>query len=306
MDEIIKVSSITQAHEMLQIEAPRHPLITVWEDSQFLQENRENFKQYEGLKIAFDMYSIMFKSNRSGSMGYGRTSYDFQHGTLIFIAPGQPVSVPTHEEEDPDGWSLSFHPDLIRKTPLGQSIDRYSFFEYESNEALHLSQEEQEHIFHVVKQIRKEYSQNLDQHSSRLIVSNLELLLDYCLRFYDRQFYTRSSVSSDLVTDFERLLKSYFNNEKPVELGIPTVSYFGEALNMSPSYLSDLLKKETGTSAKGHINDMLVNKAKSALLGTNLSVSEIAYDLGFEHPQSFTRLFKSKAGVSPKEYRHLN
>ena len=211
MDEIIRIKSITEAHKMLDVEAPRHPLITLYEDREFTKEEKESFQQYQGLKMSFDMYSIMFKSNKHGAMRYGRTSYDFQHGTLVFIGPGQVIESPAqNEEDDPDGWSLIFHPDLIRKTSLGKHIDRYTFFAYENNEALHVSIEEQNHIFNVVKQIRKEYSQNMDQHSSRLIVSNLELLLDYCLRFYDRQFYTRSTISKDFVMDFEFLVERIF------------------------------------------------------------------------------------------------
>ena len=215
---------------------------------------------------------------------------------------GHEIEIP----EDTKTWFLLFHPDLIRKSTLGKNIDNYSFFSYEANEALHLSAEEQEYVFSIVKQIKREYSQNLDTHSHQLIISNLELLLNNCLRFYDRQFYTRTSFNKDFVTEFESLLKNYFSSDMPLMHGMPKVSYFSDQLNMSANYMSDLLKKETGLSAKGHINKILVNKAKNALLNSTDSVSQIAYDLGFEHPQSFTRLFKSKTGVSPNEFRNLN
>jgi AraC-like DNA-binding protein len=249
----------------------------------------------------------MFKDEMSGSLTYGRTSYDFQNGTLIFLAPGQVME--GHEYDipaDSKTWFLLFHPDLIRRSQLEKNIDSYSFFGYESNEALHLSKEEQEYTTSIALQIKREFSQNLDSHSHQLIISNLELLLNNCLRYYDRQFYTRTSFNKDFVTDFEQLLKKYFSTNLAIDLGLPAVGYFSDKLNMSANYLSDLLKKETGLSAKGHINKILVDRAKSALLNSNESISEIAYSLGFEHPQSLTRLFKSKTGVSPAEYRNLN
>ncbi len=253
------------------------------------------------------MYSIIFKDQLCGSISYGRTSYDFQKGTVIFMAPGQVMEGHEYDiPEDGNGWSLMFHPDLIRRSNLEKNIDSYSFFNYEANEALHLSAEEQEYVLGIVKQIKKEYSQNLDEHSHQLIISNLELLLNNFLRFYDRQFYTRTSFNKDFVSEFETLLKQYFLSGMPIDKGIPMVSYFSEKLNMSANYLSDLLKKETGLSAKGHINRVLVEKAKNALLNSKEPVSQIAYNLGFEHPQSLTRLFKSKTGCTPNEYRNLN
>jgi AraC-like DNA-binding protein len=226
---------------------------------------------------------------------------------MVFIAPGQVIEPPDYEgEEESHGWVLMFHPDLIRNSTLERNMDGYTFFDYEINEALHLSKEEQDYLAGVARQIKKEFSQNLDGHSHRLILSNVELLLNNCLRFYDRQFYTRSGFNKDFVSNFEKHLKEYFNADKAIELGIPSVSYFSDELNMSANYLSDLLKKETGESAKGHINRMIVEKAKSSLLNPSLSVSEIAYSLGFEHPQSLTRLFKAKTGLTPIEYRNQN
>lgn len=302
MNEIIPIQSITEAHELMGQAAPKHPLISI----QYDKETCFN-PDFVGARMTFDAYLIMFKDKRSGSMGYGRNSYDFQEGTLVFMAPGQVMEVPEVEVlENSLGWSLAFHPDLIRKSHLAEIMDEYSFFSYEVNEALHLSAEEQQHILDVIRQIEKEYSQPIDRHSQRLIISNLELLLNYCTRFYDRQFYTRTNFNQDFVSDFEHILKAYFKSDRPRESGIPQISYFARELNMSTNYLSDLLKKETGKSAKAHINEFLVDKAKTALLSSNSSVSQIAYDLGFEYPQSLSRLFKSKTGISPNEYRNLN
>jgi AraC-like DNA-binding protein len=305
MNDIINISSITEFNQITGLPEPKHPLIGVYEDEEIQEQMKPEQMEYPGVRFTLDMYTIMFKDKIRGTMTYGRTSYDFQHGTLVFIAPGQVIEAPEYEMEDErHGWALMFHPDLIRNSTLERNMDAYTFFDYETNEALHLSKEEQEYLAGVVSQIKKEYSQNLDGHSHRLILSNIELLLNNCLRFYDRQFYTRSGFNRDFVTRFEKLLKNYFLAEKPIELGIPPVSYFSDKMNMSANYLSDLLKKETGLSAKGHINKMIVDKAKSALLNSAASVSEIAYNLGFEHPQSLTRLFKSKTGVTPNEYRN--
>ena len=304
MDQVLQIHSITQLNIAAGLPAPKHPLVAVYGNKEMLKADNTD---YEGVKISSDMYAIMFKDKIEGSLRYGRTSYDFQHGTLIFIAPGQVMEGHTYDfDENNESWMLVFHPDLIRKSTLGNNISAYTFFEYETNEALHLSVEEQAYLAGVVNQIRKEYSQNLDVHSHQLIISNLELLLNNCLRFYDRQFYTRTGFNKDLVTQFEHLLNVYFQSGKPLDIGIPTVGYFGNELNMSPNYLSDLLKKETGVSAKGHINRIIIDKAKTALLSSSLPISQIAYDLGFDHPQSLTRLFKSKTGFSPNEYRNMN
>lgn len=302
MNDIIQIKSITEAHQIMGLPAPKHPLISIQYDKDACVT-----PEFVGTRFTFATYLVMFKDKRSGTMGYGRNSYDFQESTLVFMAPGQVMEVPEMEVlENSLGWSIAFHPDLIRKSHLADIMDEYSFFSYEVNEALHLSPDEQQHILEVVKQIEKEYSQPIDRHSQRLIISNLELLLNYCTRFYDRQFYTRTNFSQDFVSEFERTLKAYFKSDKPSLLGVPQVSYFGQELNMSPNYLSDMLKKETGKSAKAHINEFLVDRAKTALLNSKISVSQIAYDLGFEHSQSLSRLFKSKTGITPHEYRTLN
>jgi len=302
MSEILHIKSIAQAHQLLGLPEPKHPLISVNLDCHLDYD-----KTLVGRKITFDNYLIFFKDGIEGSIGYGRNSYDFENSTMVFIAPGQVMEmIDCSHLKNSQGFSLTFHPDLIRKSGLGTRIDEYGFFEYESNEALHLSADERKDIEEIIAKIKREYEQNLDQHSQTLIVSNLELLLNYCLRFYDRQFYTRTNFNKDFVADFAMKISGYFKSEQPALKGIPSVKYFAEELSMSPNYLSDLLKKETGKSAKSHINDFMVNKAKNLLLGSEKAVSEIAYELGFEYPQGLNKLFKKETGMTPAEYRVSN
>ena len=302
MDEITHLKSITQACQLFGNPSPKHPLVSV-----FWAKDFPDFEDYKDVKFNSDLYMIALKDGITGSMSYGRNSYDFTEGTMVFSKPNQVMA--TQEKniaDDSKGWILLFHPDLIRKSELSRSIGSYNFFDYEVHEALHLSDEEQQTLTDLALKIEKEYNQNIDKHSQKLIIANIELLLDYCMRYYDRQFYVRTNLNQDHVSEFEHLLKDYFASEKPSELGLPSVKYCGGQLNMSPNYLSDLLKKETGKNAKDHIYAFVVNRAKNMLLGTTNSISEIAYDLGFEYPQHFSKLFKSKAGVSPLEYRSMN
>jgi AraC-like DNA-binding protein len=302
MPEILHIKSIAQAHSLLGLPEPKHPLISVNYDC-----NMNYDSALVGRKITFDNYVIFFKEGIEGSIGYGRNSYDFENSTMVFIAPGQVLEMmDCSKVKNSKGFSLTFHPDLIRRSSLGSKIDEYKFFSYESNEALHLSADERKDIEEIINKIKREYEQNLDQHSQTLIVSNLELLLNYCLRFYDRQFYTRTNFNKDLVADFAMKLSAYFKSEKPSLTGIPSVKYFASELNMSPNYLSDMLKKETGKSAKSHINDFMVNKAKNELLGTAKAINEIAYELGFEYPQGLNKLFKKETGMTPAEYRIMS
>lgn len=305
MDTILNIESISKFHKILNLPVPAHPLISLIEDSD--TKNDDIDESLFNIRFSSDMYAIMFKDNISGSIGYGRESYDYQEGTLIFSKPGQVFTSPDKNViREKKGWTLLFHPDLIRKSSLGTEIDKYSYFSYESNEALHLSPKEEKFILELVRKIQEEYSQNLDKHSQTLIVSNLELLLNYCTRFYDRQFYTRTNENKDFVVQFELVLRNSIKPSQLQENGIPSINYFGKALNMSTNYLNDLLKKETGKSIKEYIDSSVVDQAKSILLSTNKKVSEVAYDLGFDYPQSFTRLFKNKIGMSPSEYRSLN
>lgn len=296
--EIIKIKSITQLHEILGYEKPKHPLISVLDASK-IKANPE----LVGQKFSADFYLVSLKEHDCGMM-YGRNYYDFEEGTLVFTAPNQVVS--STEESvaiKQEGWMLFFHADLIRKTPLGEKIDKYSFFSYDSHEALHLSDQEKKILGECVKNIKTEYNLNIDGHSQSLFVANLELILNYCSRFYDRQFHTRTTKNKDVVSQFESLLKSYFSSDNLSELGQPTVQYFADLTHLSPNYLGDLLKKETGKNVKEHINEVLLNKAKNLLLNSSNTISEVAYELGFNYPHYFSRMFKSHTGFTPQKYR---
>jgi AraC-like DNA-binding protein len=299
---IVHINSIEELHQALGLAAPRHPLISV------IKETDIHNAAIEENKCTMNMYMISLKDGVTCSLNYGRNSYDFSKGTMVFTKPNQVISSDNEKivAQDSEGWLLFFHPDLIRKSALSKNIDLYSFFDYEVHEALHLSDEEQKIVSDIILKIKREYNQNIDKHSQKLIISNIELLLDYCNRYYDRQFYVRTNLNQDYITEFEKLLKGYFSSEKPQEIGIPSVKYCGEQLNMSPNYLSDVLKKETGKSAKDHIITFVVNKAKNQLLGSTNSVSEIAYNLGFEYPQHFSKVFKRKTGMTPAKFRTLN
>ena len=302
MSEKIRIHSVSQVHKFYGYEKPKHPLVTVLP----INDEMTNY-DYGDATYVFDLYHISLKLGISGSMVYGRNSYDFEEGTMVFMQPDQAIKVDNSEDlKGSSGWTLIFHPDLIRKSELGKVIDKYSFFSYGVHEALHLSDEEQQSLTALVQKIEKEYNQNIDRHSQELIVSNIKLLLDYCTRYYDRQFYTRTNFNQDFVAKFEALLKDYYNSDKPTELGVPTVKYCGDALNMSSHYLSDMLRKETGKSAQEHIYSQVINKAKTRLLNSTDRVGQIAYSLGFDYPQHFSKLFKAKTGMTPMEYRQLN
>lgn len=302
--ELFHIETISQAHHIMGLPKPKHPLVTV--------VRTKNFRpmiDFREMKVVNHLYQITLKDLACGNLYYGKNSYDYEEGTLVFTSPGQVTMFEggiTMEAESTKGWILAFHPDLIRKSTLGDNINNYSFFDYDVNEALHLSDDELKTIEEILNKIEKEYSQNLDKHSQNLIISNIELLLDYCTRFYDRQFYTRTNLNSDVVSKFERYLKSYYQSDDVTENGLPSVHYLAIKLNFTSSYLSDLLKKETGKTAQEHIHLFVINKAKNSLLNSGSSISEIAYALGFEYPQHFSNLFKSKTGLSPSEFRKLN
>ena len=303
MNEILNIESIDSFHKILGLTPPDHPLISIISDTESL--GRADFDEaLFNVRFSTKMYAIMYKDNISGSLSYGRNTYDFQEGTLIFVQPGQVLKTPFKSEVmGKRGWTLLFHPDLLHNSNLATKMNTYNFFSYESNEALHLSNKEKVFVAGVINQIKGEIAQNLDQHSQKLIVSNLELFLNYALRFYDRQFFTRTKVNSDYVTSFEKALNQYFENGQAKINGIPTAVYFGEQLNLSPNYLSDLLKRETGKGIKEYTDEYVIAKAKILLLNSSISVSELAYELGFDYPQSFTRLFRKKTGHSPKDFR---
>lgn len=303
MSEIYSIDSITQVHKALGLAPPKHPLVSIIDAKEI-----KSTSEYEDVKLVMNLYQVALKKSVSGKLKYGRTSYDFQEGTLVFTGPGQTLKYEAGETniDDLEGWSLIFHPDLITKSELGEKIGEFSFFEYNTNEALHLSNEEQNTLEELLDKIIKEYSQNMDKHSHKLITSNIEMILNYCVRFYDRQFYTRTNLNSDFISKFERKLKEYYQKDLAVLEGTPNLKYFSNELGLSPNYLSDVLKKETGKSAKEHIQLYIINKAKNRLLNSNDSISEIAFSLGFEYPQHFSSLFKSKTGQSPKDFRILN
>ena len=301
MTNFFHIKSVSEVNKLFGIK-PVHPLITVirkWPKGDF---------DISSFKVTSDLYLLSMKGKTKGnSFKYGKNSYDFEDGTLVFLAPNQVVSFEDPIEElDDSGWNILFHPDLIRKSAPGKSIKEFSFFNYEANEALHLSQKEKQFLIEMVDNIETEMNQNLDKHSQDLIIHNIEALLKYSERYYDRQFYTRTNVNKDYVVQFEEYLNSYFSSENLKEKGIPTLTQCGNVLNISGPYLSDLLKIETNRSAKDHIHSYIIEKAKTVLLNSSSNISEVAFDLGFEYPQHFSKLFKNKTGVSPSEYRILN
>ncbi len=301
MKPIINIQSISDINNFVQHKT-KHPLVTVIDFSK-MDELME-----EGIRISCDFYSIMFKNYCANNMKYGRQPYDFQEGSLVCIAPKQVVTMDTEVEKRDDmmGWGLFFHPDLLRGTSLGAKMKDYTFFSYEMAEALHLSDKEKEILYDCVQKIETELQENIDNHSQTLIVSNIELLLNYCQRYYGRQFITRKNSNSDVVSQIEKLLSDYFKDEKLSEKGLPSVKYLADKVHLSSGYLSDLLKKETGMNTQDHIHYYLIEEAKNILLNTNNSISEVAYKLGFEYPQYFSKLFKQKTGKTPIEYRSQN
>ena len=298
-NKFVELKSISEAHKLFGYDKPKHPLISYVDFTKIRTEVKETEAFYQ-----MSFYTVSCK-RFEGVMKYGKSYYDFHEGTLIFTAPHQVISA-SHESEMEEGWGLFFHPDLINGTSLAKRINEYSFFSYEANEALHISDDEKLILKDCVEKIQREYSQNIDKHTQGLIVSNLELLLNYCDRFYDRQFLTRSKVSKDIVQQFEYLLNDYFVKEELINVGLPDVKFFASRLNLSPNYLSDLLNRFTGKTTQEHIHLKLVDTAKSLLWGTEKSISEIAYELGFEYPSHFTKVFKTKTGLTPQQFRNTN
>jgi AraC family transcriptional regulator, transcriptional activator of pobA len=276
-----------------------HPLVSVVDLSKAAPRKMSS--------MYFGFYTVFLKEVKCGDLRYGKNTYDYQEGTLIFIAPGQVVSVENAGETyQPKGHALVFHPDIIHGTNLGRHINDYTFFGYQSNEALHVSERERKMVLDCFSKIGYELEHAIDKHSKRLIVSNIEILLNYCTRFYDRQFITRDNIIKGTLERFEELLNNYFSSEKPQTIGLPSVAYCAGELNLSANYFGDLIKKETGTSAQEYIQTKLIDVAKERIFNIDKSISEVAYELGFKYPQHFTRLFKQKTGQSPNEYRTMN
>lgn len=276
-----------------------HPLVSVIDLSKANPRRASN--------MYFGLYTIFLKDVKCGDLRYGKNIYDYQEGTLVFIGPGQVVGVDdTGVPYQPKGYALAFHPDLIHGTALGRHMQDYTFFSYQSNEALHLSERERKIVLDCFSKIEYELQHAIDKHSKKLIVSNIEVLLNYCVRFYDRQFITRDNVHKGILERFEHLLNEYFQTDKPQAVGLPSVAWCAGELNLSPNYFGDLIKKETGKTAQEYIQSKVIDVAKERIFDQSKSVSQIAYELGFKYPQHFTRLFKQRVGQSPNEYRMLN
>lgn len=295
---VYKVETISELHEIASLEKPKHPLVTVIDYSKVAIKDTP-----ESGSFVCSFYTVNFKKHCS--FIYGRQTFDHQEGTLHCTAPEQIITFDRKKETgSSEGWGLYFHPELIRNTALGKKINEYSFFTYSENEVLHLSEDEKQTLLSILKQMEKEYNTYIDHYSHDLIISNIELLLNYCKRFYGRQFITRTNQNKDILVRFEEFISGYFNAHRLKNKGIPTVKYCAEAMNLSPNYFSDLLKSETGKNTQEHIHYHLLDKAKTSLASSSLSINEIAYELGFEYPQNFSKLFKRKVGVSPSEFRN--
>lgn len=295
---MISLESITQFNAERGQET-LHPLVSVLDQSKS--------QLIQPLRYISALYIIFLKDLKCEEFKYGRNQYDYQEETLIFIAPGQVFGLDENlEPVQPNGWVLVFHPDLIRGNSLGKQIQDYSFFTYDANEALHISKREKQIVLECFEKILFELEHGIDKHSKMLILSNIELLLNYCVRFYDRQFITRDSINRDTLARFERLLQNYFQSEKPQAIGLPSVRYCAEQLNLSANYFGDLVKKETGKSAQEYIQGKVIELAKEKVFDISKSISDIAYELGFKYPQHFTRFFKQQVGYSPSEYRSIN
>lgn len=299
MDKICKLQTVAQ-FTAERGQRVQHPLVCVLDQSQSTPVQTGRWLS--------ELYIVFLKEAKCAPLVYGRKHYDYDEGTMLFIAPGQVFGLEEDNVESiqPTGWALAFHPDLIRGTGLSHPIKEYSFFGYEANEALHLSDRERVLVLEGFRKIGEELAYPIDKHSKRLIANNIELMLNYCVRFYDRQFISRDHVHKDVLVRFETLLANYFDSDEPRTLGLPTVGYCADKLNLSANYFGDLVKKEMGRSAQEYIQTKVIELAKERVFDRSKSISEIAYGMGFKYPQHFTRLFKLRVGQSPNEYRLLN
>lgn len=296
--KLLNIKTVTEYDDMLGVET-LHPLVSVIDLSKA--------KPMKHMRHTFSFYTVYLKDEKNCDLLYGRRSYDYQKGSVICLAPAQVIGIEdTGEVFQPKGWALCFHPDLIAGTSLARSMKEYTFFSYEVNEALHLSERERELFIDCLYKIQHELEHAIDRHSKRLITIHIETLLDYCLRFYERQFITRTNANQDILTRFERLLDDYFTKGQAQQNGLPTVKYCATELCLSPNYFGDLIKKETGKSAQEYIQLKVTKIAKDLVLNPEKSISQIAYELGFQYPQHFTRLFKKLTGCTPHEYRSVS
>ena len=299
MGEIIKLDNICQYNEMVGQET-LHPLVSVIDLS-------KSSRMMKHVRMSYGFYAVFLKEVKCGDLRYGRNYYDYQEGTLVFLAPGQVIGIDDNGEYfQPKGRALLFHPDLIRGTSLGHNMKDYSFFSYEVNEALHLSADERMVVHNCLAIIRTELQHAIDRHTKGLICTNIELLLDYCMRFYERQFVTRQDMNLDVLGRFEKLIDEYLDSDITLKDGVPSVQYFADKVCLSPNYFGDLVKKETGKSAKEYIQLKMLNVAKEELLHPEKSITEVAAKLGFQYPQHFVRFFKRYEGITPSQYRQAN
>lgn len=294
----VKIKTITEFHRLMGLPQPEHPLISLVDFSKVKAKSVDH-------SVIFGCYFISIKRNMKFKMIYGQQEYDFDEGVMFFIAPNQVLRIEKQENmtSKPSGWILFIHPDFLWNTPLAKSIKQYEFFSYSSNEALFLSEKEEATINQIIRNIQQEYHSNIDKFSQGIIISQIETLLNYADRFYQRQFITRKKNNHQILGRLEKYLDEYFNSEDIISKGLPTVQHVAETLNVSPGYLGGLLKVLTGQNTQQHIHNKLIEKAKEKLSITELSVSEIAFQLGFEHSQSFSKLFKTKTNLSPLQFR---
>jgi len=293
-----KFDSISDLHRIIGLPKPLHPLISLIDNQHCLID----FNKLPHPRV-LNFYKIGYHPKFAGKLKYGQGYYDFDEGGLLFASPNQIIGGPGEDNGKRSGYTLLIHPDFLWNYPLAKKIRQYGFFSYSANEALHLSDKEKATILSIFKLIEEEFNSRIDDFSQDVMISQIELLLNCCNRFYKRQFITRKVVSNDLLQKLEEILDEYFNQEKTLKEGIPTVHYLSEHLNITPSYLSDMLRSLTGLNTQQHIHNKLIEKAKEKLSATSMSVSEVAYELGFEHPQSFSKLFKTKTKLSPVEFR---
>jgi len=303
MEKIYRFDTVNEYND-LNNHLTLHPLVSVID---FSKAKPRSWHGQRKVRIVYGLYCIFLKDVKCGDIKYGRNYYDYQKGTLVFVSPGQVMDIETDGKVyQPMGHALVFHPDLIHGTTLGQSINEYNFFSYNANEALHVSDSERQIVMDCFSKINIELLQGVDKHSKKLIASNIELFLNYCERFYDRQFITRDKVNKGMIEKFDELLNGYYKSNKPQKIGLPSVAYFSGELHLSANYFGDLIKKETGKSAKEYIQDKIISIAKTKIFDPGKTVNEIAFELGFKYPQHFSRLFKNETGYTPNEFRSLN
>jgi AraC-like DNA-binding protein len=298
--KLYRIKTISELHQFRNLPKPEHPLISIIDF-----DSINNLPENNSISWVLDFYSIALKRTSNTKIKYGQQDYDFDEGVLFFMAPSQVFSIEVDKDVIPkhSGWLLLIHPDFLWNTPLAKNIKKYAYFDYAVNEALFLSDKEEAIIYNIIQNMRQEYHSNIDRFSQDVIIAQLDLLFTYAERFYERQFITRKIASHQVLDRLEKILSGYFDSNDLAIKGLPTVQYISETLNISPGYLSSLLKVLTGQSTQQHIHNKLIEKAKEKLSTTRLSVSEIAYELGFEHPHSFSKLFKTKTNISPLEFR---